>query len=79
MSDSEIEYGRLEEAVETLKRQHESLARELHLIHADLIDLKIQLATAQGGWKVIMIAGGLAAGLIGFLADFLSRLWNGTP
>lgn len=54
---SERDLGRHEEAIDNLKT-------EVHALRTDIAEIKTILATAKGGWKVMLAVGG-AAGAVG--------------
>lgn len=46
-----------------LTAQVEQLAKEMEEVRHELTAIKITLAEARGGWKVLMLLGGAVAGL----------------
>lgn len=73
MDDGDFSRGRIEEAIDTLKTEQAELRRELRLMHADLIEMKLQFVSARAGWKVILAVGGSASAVFGYLAEPLFR------
>jgi len=39
----------------------EALEREVHALRGDVADIKKMLSEARGGWKMLMMVGGLSA------------------
>lgn len=53
----------------------ESLEREVHALRSDVADIKKMLSEARGGWKMLMMVGGLSAAGGAVVAKVLS--WIG--
>lgn len=68
----EFDLGQMREAMQNIRTSQEELRRELSLIHAEMIEMKMAYAQAKGGWKVMIWLGGLAFTLI----TFLTANWN---
>jgi hypothetical protein len=55
------EFGRLQAQVETLIRSDAEKTDLLKSIAEDMNEMKLQMAEANGGWKLLMLLGGSAA------------------
>lgn len=55
------EFGRLQAQVETLIRSDEEKTDLLRALASDVQAMRLQMAEAKGGWKVLMLMGGASA------------------
>lgn len=58
------EFGRLQAQVETLIASDASKTELLQTMAADMTAIRLQLAEARGGWRLLVAMGG-AAGTVG--------------
>lgn len=64
----EFDHGQMREAIQNIRTSQEELRRELSLIHADMLEMKIAYAQAKGGWKAMIWIGGVVFSLVTYLA-----------
>jgi hypothetical protein len=57
------EFGRLQAQVETLIESDRQKTQILQQLADDMTTVRLQLAEAKGGWKLLMLLGGSAATL----------------
>lgn len=69
-----LEFGRLQAQVETLLRQDAEKTDVLKALAADINAIRIQMAEARGGWKVMLLLGGASASFGGVISWVLSHL-----
>jgi len=75
MSDIDpVEFGRLQVQVETLLRQDSEKTDLLKALAADINAIRIQMAEARGGWKVMLLLGGASASFGGVISWVLTHL-----
>ncbi|NUO72933.1 MAG: hypothetical protein HOQ10_09490 [Frateuria sp.] len=76
MSDTidPLEFGRLQAQVETLLRQDAEKTELLKALAADIQAMRIQMAEARGGWKLMLLLGGAAASFGGAISWGLTHL-----
>jgi hypothetical protein len=73
------EFGRLESEVSTLTELVKAQTAAMQLMSARLDTMNQTLTEAKGGWRMLMMLGGVA-GLIGtFLGWFLTHTIHITP
>lgn len=68
--------GRLEANVSNLKLELADVKAEVHEIKAALARIEAQMSEARGGWKAIMIIGGVSATLTGVVIKAAELLWR---
>lgn len=56
MSELHHEIGRHDAKIEALER-------EVHALRDDVADIKRMLSEAKGGWKMLMMVGGMSAAI----------------
>lgn len=61
------EFGRLQAQVETLIASDNAKTELLQQLAADMTAIRLQLAEAQGGWKLMLALGGAGASFGGVL------------
>jgi hypothetical protein len=61
------EFGRLQAQVERLLESDRVKTELLETMSVAIQAIQLQLATAKGGWKALMLLGGAAATLGGFV------------
>lgn len=57
------QFGRLQAQVETLIRSDAEKTEILTAIGENMTAMRLQMAEAKGGWKVLMLLGGASASL----------------
>lgn len=70
------EFGRLQADVQGLRRDNDEQMKMLQTLTADMTAVRLQLAEARGGWKLLVMLGGAssaAGGLITWAATHFSR------
>jgi hypothetical protein len=73
-----IEFGRLQAQVETLIASDAQKTELLAQLAQDMTAVRLQLAEAGGGWKMLMMIGGASASFGGFISWALSHFrWGG--
>jgi hypothetical protein len=70
------EFGRLQAQVETLLESDRQKTELLERLVADMTAVRLQLAEANGGWKLLMLLGGGAATL-GSGVTWVLTHWKG--
>lgn len=73
MDEKDFLSGKFEEAIDTLKDGQASLREELRLMHADLLELKLQFASAKAGWRMMVTIGTVFAGVAGYFIEPILR------
>ena len=73
------EFGRLQAQVELLLKSDEQKTELLERLAADMGAIKLQLAEAKGGWKLLMALGGGAATLGSGLTWVIQHFVKGSP
>lgn len=68
-----LEFGRLQAQVETLLRQDSEKTELLKALAADITAMRLQLAEARGGWKLMLLLGGAAASFGGVISWALTH------
>lgn len=66
------EFGRMQAELQGLRRDNDEQMKLLQSLVADVGAIKIQLAEAKGGWKVLVAIGGAAGGLGALITTLLS-------
>lgn len=73
------EFGRLQAQVETLIASDAEKTELLKQMASDIQGMRVQMAEARGGWKLLLLLGG-AAGSLGAAGTWLaSNLVGKTP
>lgn len=73
------EFGRLQAQVETLIRSDAEKTELLKTLAEDMTAVRLQLAEAGGGWKLLMLLGGASASLGGAISWAATHLSRGAP
>ena len=55
------EFGRLQAQVEMLLKSNQTLTDALEALTASVTAMRMEMAEAKGGWKVLMLLGGASA------------------
>lgn len=73
-----LEFGRLQAQVETLLRSDAEKTELLRILASDVQAMRLQMAEARGGWRLMMLLGGGAASLGGAISWALTHFrWSG--
>ncbi len=67
--------GRHDAQIESLQAQVKQLHRDMQAMNATLQEINITLSEARGGWKTLMLVGGIAAAVGATAAKFAT--WFG--
>jgi hypothetical protein len=70
------QFGRLQAQVETLIESDREKTDLLTKLSEDMTAIRLQLAEAQGGWKLLMLLGGGAAAIGGTLVAVAQKLFK---
>jgi hypothetical protein len=62
------EFGRLQAQVEILLQSNKVMADTLETMAVSLQAMRLEMAEARGGWKLMMALGGAAASLGGLIS-----------
>jgi hypothetical protein len=73
------EFGRLQAQVETLIESDRQKTDLLKTLAEDMTAVRLQLAEAKGGWKLLMLLGGGAASLGSGLTWAVQHYLKGAP
>jgi hypothetical protein len=80
MSDFDpIEFGRLQAKVEQLLASDKEKTALLSQLASDMTAVRLQLAEAKGGWKILVMLGGASASLGGFITWAANHYLRGAP
>lgn len=66
--------GRHDAKIEALEQDIQLMRKDVIKIYEKLDEISITLATAQGGWKAMMVLGGASAAFGAFLMKVFSWL-----
>lgn len=70
------EFGRLQAEVEALRRDTDTQTKMLAQLVADVSTMRIQMAEAKGGWRMLMLLGGGAAAAGGTVMAVLQKVFK---
>lgn len=73
------EFGRLQAQVETLIRSDAAKTELLQTLAADMTAVRLQLAEASGGWRLLVLLGGASATVGGAISWAITHLQKGAP
>jgi hypothetical protein len=74
------EFGALKAQVAQLLESDREKTELLRLLSENVTAMRLQMAEAKGGWKVLMAIGGASATAGGALSWVLTHFrWGGTP
>jgi len=73
------EFGRLQAQVETLIASDREKTDLLKILAADMTAVRLQLAEAKGGWRLLMAIGGASASAGGAIAWALNHFTKVGP
>jgi uncharacterized protein (DUF1786 family) len=73
------EFGRLQAQVETLIESDREKTELLIQLAKDMTAVRLQLAEASGGWKLLVMLGGSASMLGGAITWAFQHFTKGTP
>lgn len=68
--------GRLEANVSNLKLELADVKAEVHEIKASLARIEATMSEARGGWKAVMLIGGVSATMTGVIIKIAEFLWR---
>jgi len=68
------EFGRLQAQVETLIASDAKKTELLETLATDMTAVRLQLAEASGGWKLLVMLGGASSVVGGAITWFLTHL-----
>jgi hypothetical protein len=71
------EFGRLQAQVETLIASDREKTELLKILAADMTAVRLQLAEAKGGWRLLMAIGGASASAGGAITWALNHFTKG--
>lgn len=76
MADSDLQrdLGRMEGDVAALVRSVEKMSKRLDETDKKVGDIKTTLSEARGGWRMLMLIGGAAGVIGGFIGKYLPFL-----
>lgn len=73
------EFGRLQAQVETLLKSDATKTELLAQLANDMTAVRLQLAEASGGWKVLVMLGGASSVLGGAITWAFQHFTRGVP
>lgn len=73
------EFGRLQALVETLIRSDAQKTELLKTLSEDMTAVRLQLAEAGGGWKLLVMLGGASATVGGAISWVVTQFSKGAP
>lgn len=73
------EFGRLQAQVEILLQSNKSLTDALETLTLSVTAMRMEMAEARGGWKLMMALGGAAASLGGLISWALTTFSGRGP
>lgn len=80
MSDfNPVEFGRLQAQVETLITSDREKTELLKTLAEDMTAVRLQLAEAGGGWKLLVMLGGASATVGGAISWVVTQFSKGAP
>lgn len=77
MDDIQRDLGRHDAQIENLERDISEIKRDLEHMMGKIDNMNLILEQAKGGWKVLMIVGGISAVLGGIVTKILAFFWGG--
>lgn len=72
-----VEFGRLQAQVENLLKSDAEKTELLRAMAQDMTAIRLQLAEARGGWRLLMLLGGGAATLGSGITWAIGHFWKG--
>lgn len=66
--------GRHDAKIEALEQDIHLMRKDVIKIYEKLEEISVTLATAQGGWKAMMLLGGISATFGALLVKFLTSI-----
>lgn len=80
LKEAQVDIARLEERVENLTQLVHELRDVLSGVTAKLNDIQTTMAEAHGGWRTLVLFGGVLTTLGAFLGWLAERImWRGLP
>lgn len=77
MDDIQRDLGRHDAQIENLEKDILDMRKDLTKLMEKIDNMNLILEQAKGGWKVLMMVGGLSAVLGGIVTKVLAFLWGG--
>ena len=62
--------------IKHLQQDMDRMVQDMDEIKKSLAEIQKTLSEAKGGWKTLMMVGGAAAGIGGFLVWLVDRIWK---
>jgi len=69
-----IQIARLEEQFSAIRKDMDEMGVQMHAMQEQLAEVLEKLSEAKGGWRVLMLLGGAAAGVGASLSWFLQHV-----
>lgn len=73
------EFGRLQADVQGLRRDNDEQMKMLQTLTSDMTAIRLQLAEAKGGWKLLVMLGGASSVMGGFVTWAATHFSRGSP
>lgn len=77
MDDIQRDLGRHDAQIENLEKDILDMRKDLTKLMEKIDNMNLILEQAKGGWKVLMMVGGMSAVLGGIVTKVLAFLWGG--
>lgn len=77
MDDIQRDLGRHDAQIENLEKDILDMRKDLTKLMEKIDNMNLILEQAKGGWKVLMMVGGLSAVLGGIATKILAFFWGG--
>jgi len=65
----------LEERVSNVKDDVTDLKKDIASVHKDVAEIKDILTQAKGGWRVLIVIGGLAGSITTAILWLIGKIW----
>lgn len=65
----------LEERVDNVKDDVADLKKDVASVHKDVAEIKDILTQAKGGWRVLIVIGGVAGSMTTALLWLIGKIW----
>jgi len=73
------EFGRMQAEIQGLRRDNDRQLEIMERMEERLMGIETRLSEARGGWKTLMLVGGAAATMGGFVAWMLHLIFPKFP
>jgi archaellum component FlaC len=77
MDDIQRDLGRHDAQIENLEKDILDMRKDLNRLMEKIDNMNLILEQAKGGWKVLMMVGGLSAVIGGVIVKVVAFLWGG--